>query len=843
MVTSAISGSTPDTSTSNAPTATGPTATSVTGSAGVVTQSISGLASGLDDNEIISELVAAQRSAEEDPVNAQIASANSQLLSYAQIDADATTLQAAARALSSPTAWQALTATSSNPNAVTVSAGTGTSTGNLSFTVDRLATAGSVRSANVFTSTAAPLTSNPAILLATGGQALGFSTFASDPSVTLGSHTIAVTQASAGALKVGNGALATSTVIDGTNDTLQLSIDGNPLTLTLAHGSYTATQLAAAVQTAATAAGAAINATVDPNTGALQLVTTEEGSAANLQVTGGNALTALNMSTDGAALSGIDGKVQVDGGAIQTVTDVVAGQSITLNAPAGTISAAFSGGLRTGSITASNISTGDGSLGTVVANINSANVGVLASAVQVGTNQYRLQLTSNATGVLNDLNVDGSDFNASSGGLVTVNAAADAQLTIGSGTGAFTVNSASNVVTGLLAGATLTLVGVTGNAGPVTVSTANDAQGLATKVQALVDAANALHTTIASVTAYDPTTNTAQPLTGDFATLQLANSLATSMEDAVAGSDPVSPDLAGVTEDQNGVFSFDQSTFLAAYNSDPTGMAKLFTQGGTSSNPNLTFISAADTTQGGSYDVNVSQAAAHATSVGLNGTWPTGADSSIAVSIGTNQITYEVKATDTQADVVSGLNSAFANAGLSLGASVNGTGIEVDSVGYGHTSSFAVAWDGTNFTTATGTDIAGTINGITATGSGQQLMIPFGTPGSGGLALNITGTTLGDLGTFTYSPGIAQRVSTAVTAAIDPVSGSIATSQSDLNTQIASFNQQISDMEDQLTQYQTTLQNEFTNMESVIAGLKATGSTLTSALAGLPSFNGTSSSG
>ena len=684
-MTSAISGSTPpDTSASNAPTATGPTATSVTGAAGVLTQSISGLASGLDDNAIISELVAAQRGAEESPVNAQIAAANAQLLSYAQIEADTTTLQSAARALSSPTAWQALTATSSNPNAVTVSAGKGTSTGNLTFTVDGLATAGSVRSANVFASTAAPVSSNAAILLATGGQALGFSTLASDASLSLGSHTIAVTQASTGALKVGDTALGASTTIDGTNDTLQLSIDGNPVTLTLAHGTYNPTQLAAAVKAAATAAGAAVNATVDANTGALQLTTTEEGSAATLQVTGGNALTALNMSADGAALTGTDGKVQVDGGAIQTVTDIVPGQAITLNAPTGTISAVFSGGLRAGTLTTSNISTGDGSLGTVVANINSANAGVLASAVQVGTNQYRLQLTSTTTGVLHDLNIAGSDFNAGTGGLVSVTTAADAQLTIGSGSGAFTVTSASNVVSGLLPGATLTLVGLTGSLGPVTVSTAHDAQGLATKVQALVDAANALHQTIASVTAYDPTTNTAQPLTGDFATIQLANSLATAMEDAVSGSNPVSPNLAGVTEDQNGVFSFDQSTFLAAYNADPTGMAKLFTQGGASTNPSVTFISAADTTQGGSYAVNISQAAAHATSTGLSGTWPTGTDSTIGVSIGASQISYEIKPTDTQADVISGLNAAFANAGFALGASANGTGIEIDSVGYGH---------------------------------------------------------------------------------------------------------------------------------------------------------------
>ena len=100
-MTSAISGSDPTTAaptdTSTAPTTTGPTATSVTGSDGSVTQSISGLSSGLDTNAIIASLVAAERASREDPVNAQIAADNAKLLAYAEIAADAATLQSAAQ--------------------------------------------------------------------------------------------------------------------------------------------------------------------------------------------------------------------------------------------------------------------------------------------------------------------------------------------------------------------------------------------------------------------------------------------------------------------------------------------------------------------------------------------------------------------------------------------------------------------------------------------------------------------------------------------------------------------------------------------------------------------------
>jgi flagellar hook-associated protein 2 len=836
-VTSAISGSTPSpTSTSTAVTSTTPTATPLTSADGSVTQSISGLSSGLDTNAIVAQLVAAERASREGPVTAQISAANAQLLAYAQISADATTLQSAAKAISSQVSWQALTATSSNPNAVSAAAGTGSSVGNLTFSVDQLATAGSVRSANIFSSGTAAVAADTAILLATGGQAYGFSTVASNDSLAVGSHTITVTQASAGATKLGGTALGASTVIDGTNDTLQLSIGGNPLTLTLAHGTYTPAQLAAAVQAAGTAAGAPLAATLDPS-GRLQIATTQEGSTATLQITGGNALSGLNLTTDGTPITGVDGKVQVDGGAIQTFSSVTAGQTVTLTAPTGAITAVLSGGLRTGTLNATNVGTGDGSLQSVVNAINGSGSNVIASSVQVGTNQWRLQLTSGTTGVMNDLNVSGSEFAAGTGGLVAVNAAADAQLTVGTGPGAFTVTSGSNIVSGLLAGVTLTLLGTTTQ--PVTVTTARDASGLADKVQAIVDAANALHQTINSTTSYDATTNTAQPLTGDFTTRQLATSLADALEGAVGASSLVSPGLVGIAADKDGNFSFDRNAFLSAYNANPTTVAQMFTQGGSSTNPNVTFVSAADSTAGGSYDVNITQLAAQATSVGMNGAWPPGVASSIAVSVGSTQVSYAVKATDTQSDVVNGLNAALANAGLGLVASVNGTGIQVNTAAYGKNAQFSIAWDGSTFNQFNGADVAGTIDGQPATGSGQQLLVPFTTPGTGGLALNITGTTLGDLGQFTYSPGIAQRASTAVGNAIDPVTGAITLTTNSLNDQITSWNTDISDMELQITAYQTMLQNEFTNMETVINSLKTTGDTLTNALAQLPSFSTT----
>ena len=108
--------------------------------------------------------------------------------------------------------------------------------------------------------------------------------------------------------------------------------------------------------------------------------------------------------------------------------------------------------LSTGTVTATNISTGNGSLADMVANINSAGTGIIASAVQTGTNQYILQLSSSSTGTAADLSVDAGAFSSSSlGALRTATAGSNAQIQVG-GAGGYTLNSQTDTFSGLLPG-------------------------------------------------------------------------------------------------------------------------------------------------------------------------------------------------------------------------------------------------------------------------------------------------------------------------------------------------------------------------------------------------------
>jgi flagellar hook-associated protein 2 len=120
----------------------------------------------------------------------------------------------------------------------------------------------------------------------------------------------------------------------------------------------------------------------------------------------------------------------------------------------------------------------------------------------------------------------------------------------------------------------------------------------------------------------------------------------------------------------------------------------------------------------------------------------------------------------------------------------------------------------------TGVDVAGTIGGIAATGAGQILT---GTAGSAveGLGLRYTGTSIGALGDFTFSRGIAS----AVRLAADPILGSGANSvvaiTDRLGTTKSRLNDRITSLEGRLDRRKETLIRQFTLMEQAMAKAQA----------------------
>jgi flagellar hook-associated protein 2 len=813
--------------------------------------SFTGIESGLNTEQIMSAYLQVDEAPLVQLENQQ-STLNTQVSAYQTVEQQLQALQSAADALSAPGAFSsAVSASSSDSSVVTATTTTGATPGSTTFSVNQLASADTVISSGTVASVNDVVASGD-LLVASGGSGLGIGSI-SGSGLSLGAHTIAVTQASAGASVTSPSALAASTDITSSDDTLDVSIDGTAKSLTIAAGTYSAQQLAAAVTAAS---GGLLTAEVN-NSGELVLSTVEQGSQASLQIGSGSANAALGLSA-GNAVNGTDGVITVDGQA-NTITDIAASGTTPVSLSSGSggsVTADLSpGGLSLGSVTAQNVSVGNGSLSSVVSAINGADVGVTAEALNLGQDKYALSINSNTTGAANDVSLDPSAFSASGlGSLATTTAGQDAVISLG-GEGGYEVSSASNTLTGVMPGVSIALQGTTTS--PVTVTVNPDGQVAASLVQSFVTAANTVLQTISSDTAYDQTTNTAGPLNGDFALENLGQQILSTVGQAIGTS--AAADLgtagsaAGLSIDaQSGQINFDSSTFAADYVKNPSAVTQLFSETGTftpgvaspAGSGDVSLIYANDATDPGSYAVTVSQSASQAADTGTAG-FATSASAvsdpeTYSVTSGGETASYGLTAGETLSQISAGLDTAFAQAGLGLSAQVvpsgSGSALQITSAEYGSQASFSVSSSGSDQlglvgSSFSGTDVAGTINGVAATGDGQVLAAPSTDPTLAGLSLLVTTpgiTSATSLGQFTYAPGLAGGIGNLMVGAAASPNGELPTKITALQTTSKQLGTQITTEQQLVVQQQQQLEAEFNNLETTLATLKSESSYLTS---------------
>lgn len=824
-----------------------------------------GMISGINTQQIIQ----AELQSFQNPITNlqnEVSANNSFISDYQQINTDLTSLQGAADTLSMASGWNARSATSSNTSVATATAAAGTPPGSVQFSVLALAAANSLVSSGSVSATSQIVTSASNLLLSTGGDQLGFATLANGSGVALGSHTISVSQSSQAASVTSTAAVGSQAsginVTTGSNDTIGVTVDGTAYNLTLAAsptGGYSGSQLLSAVQSAISSAGASgvLQAGYD-SAGHLILSTVDQGSTQTLQVTGGTALSTLGLST--ASSTGVDAVVNLDGTA-NTFSTVTGGSTLTLNGPSGeTVSATLLGSssqanvasplISAGSVTADNVSTGSGSLSDVVNAINGSGTGMVASAVQTGTGQNVLQISSSTTGTNGDLSIDQSVFAGSSlGALKTAVAGQNAQIQIGGASG-YTISSQNNTFNGLLPGLTVNVDQV--SATPVTITVGKDASATASSVKSFVDDANAVLSDLQQYAGYNEATKKGGPLMGS-ATLQgLTNQILGAFA-AAAGTSTLGSAASIGIKISDGKISFDQTAFENAFNANSAQVQNLFTQGGTfaPASPAYTgqvqFSFASNSTQAGSYAVSVSQSAsqAQATGTALSGGAVT-AGETLTIGAGSASATFTTSAGQSLTSIATGLNSAFAAQGMKLTAQVvNGNQLQVISSDYGSAASFTVSTTSTAAGTLglagaggsasfSGTDVAGTINGVAATGTGQFLSAPATDPTLGGLSVQVTATGISSataMGTITYTPGLAQSLSNIAHQYADPVSGSITQTVKGLQDQNIAINPQIVMYQQMYDQQQKLLMAKYATMEATLGGLKNQSTTLAGQLA------------
>ncbi len=496
--------------------------------------------------------------------------------------------------------------------------------------------------------------------------------------------------------------------------------------------------------------------------------------------------------------------------------------------------------------------------------INNANLGVTASIIYNGSG-YQLSIATNATGASNSVqigvtNSSGSTdtsttdlgalaFNSNAVNMSQATAAGDASLKVNG----IPITSSQNTVAGAINGVVINLLQASvGN--PFNLTVSPDVSGITKNVQALVDTYNAYQSQYSTYTAYNSTTKTGGPLMGN-ASLQSAMTQLTNMlGEVVTGMSGASihslADIGISTDSQTGQLTFNSSTLQNVLQSNPQDVVSLFASSGTSTDSLVSYVAGTSATQAGTYAVNVSQLATQgglttaSGSLASTGTVTVGSSGNtltvtvdgngsgvITIPPGSYTPTQFAQTLQAQIDADSQLQAAGASLSVSYNSS-NGN-LQLSSNSYGSLSNVSVNSLGSGITgsglaIASGTaglDVAGTINGVAATGVGQTLTGAKGDP-SEGLAVEVLGGSTGARGSVTYVVGVAQQLSSALGNMMGN-NGAFSSQVSSYNSQVSQINQENTDLTNRMSTLRATITAEFQAYDSMIAKMNSTSSYLT----------------
>lgn len=505
-----------------------------------------------------------------------------------------------------------------------------------------------------------------------------------------------------------------------------------------------------------------------------------------------------------------------------------------------------------GTATTININSGNDTLAGIAAAINGAGAGVNAAVVYDGTG-YRLTVTSDNTGAASAFSISASGTGALSGlaysaatsgssAMTLSQAAQNASLTING----LPVTSASDTVSGAIPGVSLSLL----SSGSSTLTVGNDTADFTTAVQAFVTSFNTAMGTINNLTSLQSTATSGGsgvtgpgPLIGNASVSALRTQLLSiiSSQGITASSGSAYSSLAavGINLTQDGTLALDTTSLGAALTADYNGVAGLFGQIGSSASTNLTGIKAGSTTQAGTYAVNVTSPATQAT-LTASAAIPSGGLASaenLTISEGATVVTVSLAAGATIDSVVSSINATLTQQGLGSIVASNANGLlQLQTAGYGSKQQFSAISDvaagggGTGIGNikqiVTGADVAGTVNGQAASGSGQVLTVTG--PGAAlGLQVTVTGQGTGAVGNVTLTQGIYQQLTSVLSTALDHRSGFISASETGVSGTITAIQTQIKMAQQNATAQIALLTQQFTAMETEVASMQQVGQYLT----------------
>lgn len=493
--------------------------------------------------------------------------------------------------------------------------------------------------------------------------------------------------------------------------------------------------------------------------------------------------------------------------------------------------------------------------------INKAAIGVTATIVNDGSGTpYRLALSSTATGLPTSMKISVTDADplapalstmlnhdpAGSQALVQKTTAQNAEFTVDG----IAVSKPTNTIGDVVAGVSFSLLKT--NTEATTVSVTRDTAAVTAAVNDFVKAYNEISKNFADATAYNASTKTAAILNGEAAVRGMQGQVRAVLSAPIVGGASAFSRLSeiGVTLQKDGSLAADATKLGNAITNNFSDVAGLFASVGKSSDSLVAYKGFTSATKPGAYALNITQLA---TKGSASGTAPAGLTidatndtlevllNGVAATVTLTQKAY-ASAAELAAEVQSKINgsSTLSAAGSAVAVTESGGVLSILSSKYGSASNVSITGGNgqanLNFVTTgasnvTGLDVAGTINGLPATGNGQVLTSSTGSD-SEGLALTVSGGALGARGTINYSQGYAHQFEQLANSILGPT-GSLLARTEGLNASIKGLTKTQQDLTARLAIVEKRYRAQFSALDLTISRMNTTSQFLQQQLANL----------
>ncbi len=853
-----------------------------------------GIGSNLDVNGIITKLM----QVEAQPLTTlatKEAGYQAKLTAFGTLNGALSSFQTAVASLNSPAKFQALTASSADSSILTASVSSQAIAGNYSIAVSQLAQAQTITTSGQ-TSVSAAIGAGTSTTLSfqfgaiTGGSfiktgtALSASAAASGITanalsingtniVTSGTTNSAknlatqinlstgTTGVTATAAATDTGVLAFTPVTTGVADAYTLVVGTTTLASIGASSGLTAAQLDTAISTGAGAAGLASDGITFTGTAVGGNLHFTKADGANVNIT----QTLTNTST--TATGGISGLTSGTAKAYTSSVSLASANAISvagLNPALAGLSAG--NGVYTGATYTQDSNQASGSV--IIDNtnnslqgirdaINKASIGVTASIVADGSaTPNHLVLTSNKTGATSSMKI-GVTGDATISTLLAYDPAGTQNLTQSTAAqntmltvNGISVSSTTGSVSEAIQGTSLNVLKV----GTTNLSIARDTTSATNAITQFVKAYNDIDSALKSATAYDPATKVAGPLFGNAAARAIQADIRKTLSTPIEGLSGSITNLAqvGVAFQKNGSLALDSSKLQSAIATNFNDIGSLFASIGTTTDSLVSFVSSTNTTKVGSHALNITALATQGSSTGSA---PAGLTINAGVNDGLNLVIDGVSAsvilaagtytiTSLIAQVQSAINgaSALSGAGIAVNVTANGGNVlNITSNRYGSSSSVGVSGIGAanllggTPTSTAGVDVAGTVDGILANGSGQTLNGATGSA-SEGLKLTITGGGTGDRGKVTVSRGYGFQLN-ALADTFLGTKGLVPSQTDGIKSSIKNISTQRDAFNVKLAAIEKRYRAQFTALDVTISSMTQTQSFLTQQLASIANLS------